>query len=639
MSNIKKLMVSAAGGAGLDVDEVFSTYLYTGNSGNQTITTGLDMTGEGGMTWFKTRNHAGSHLVFDTVRGQAERLMTDSASNQDTQAAGRFPTFTSTGFTLANDTGGDLNYSGRTAAAWSFRKAPKFFDIVTYTGNGVLGRQIAHNLGCDVGMLLVKPTNQYSGWSVWHNSFTGTAKYGTLNTADEIYSSGESRFGNTSTSIDPTSSNFTVSTVLNDTGSTYVAYLFAHNDGDGEFGPDGDQDIIKCGSYTGNGSADGPQIDLGFEPQWVLTKSSASGNWLLTDTMRGFTTEGDSDLHPNLTYAEGVGLNYRSPNASGFKVNASYPVVNASGSTYIYMAIRRGSLNVPENATDVFAIDTWGGGTSSQPMFTSGFPVDFAMWKNTGGSNTISTSRLTGKFNYMDSSLGANAEGSTSYLKYDYMNGWGNNTSSVPAFYSWMWKRAPGFFDVAAYKGDGASTRTVKHNLGVVPEMMWHKHRDGNDNWTVYHKDLAAGKVLFLNKDNSLLNRNFVNATQTASDFTVVGSGNPTNQQYALYLNYLFATLPGISKVGSFSHTYGGTTNVDCGFTSGARFVLWKRIDGDRHWEVFDTTRGIVAGNDAYLRLSDTIAETSGDFIDPYSAGFSVGSALGTGEFIFYAIA
>ena len=70
--------------------------------------------------------------------------------------------------------------------------------------------------------------------------------------------------------------------------ASFVAYLFAHNDGDGEFGPDGDADIIKCGSYTGNGSANGPEIDLGFEPQWVLIKAQQStGNWFMFDTMRG----------------------------------------------------------------------------------------------------------------------------------------------------------------------------------------------------------------------------------------------------------------------------------------------------------------------------------------------------------------
>ena len=70
----------------------------------------------------------------------------------------------------------------------------------------------------------------------------------------------------------PTSTEFTVgaNVDVNAQAENYVAYLFAHNDGDGEFGPDGDADIIKCGSYTGNGSSTGPEIDLGFEPQWLL---------------------------------------------------------------------------------------------------------------------------------------------------------------------------------------------------------------------------------------------------------------------------------------------------------------------------------------------------------------------------------
>jgi hypothetical protein len=120
-----------------------------------------------------------------------------------------------------------------------------------------------------------------------------------------------------------------------------------------------------------------------------------------------------------------------------------------------------------------------------------------------------------------------------------------------------------------------------------------------------------------------------------AGDYEVNYSGDT-------YIAYLFASLDGISKVGSFSHTYGTDTTVDCGFTSGARFVLLKRTDNTGHWLVFDTERGIVAGNDAWLNLNLTGAEDSSyDFIDPLSSGFTIDGSgfVATGSYIFYAIA
>ena len=102
--------------------------------------------------------------------------------------------------------------------------------------------------------------------------------------------------------------NITVGYEANQNGWEYVAYLFAHNDSDGGFGVNGDQDVIKCGSYTGNMLADGPEIDLGWQPQWVLIKKIASGdtgNWHIFDSVRGVVTGGnDQYLYANTQDAE-----------------------------------------------------------------------------------------------------------------------------------------------------------------------------------------------------------------------------------------------------------------------------------------------------------------------------------------------
>jgi hypothetical protein len=105
----------------------------------------------------------------------------------------------------------------------------------------------------------------------------------------------------------------------------------------------------------------------------------------------------------------------------------------------------------------------------------------------------------------------------------------------------------------------------------------------------------------------------------------------------------LFATLPGISKVGSYSGT-GSALNIDCGFTNGARFVLIKRTDSTGNWYAFDTARGIVSGNDFAYAFNTAASQISGDYIDPLAAGFTINGSYAQwnqsgGSYIFLAIA
>jgi len=246
MASKKKLLQAAAGsagGAGLDIDEVFSTYLYDGNSGSaQTITNGIDLSGEGGLVWIKNRDRAIGHALFDTERGANRDLNSNdtSAENYNT-AIGQ--AFNSNGFSLNNNYT-DSNYSGEDFVSWTWRKQPKFFDIVTYTGDGNADRQINHNLGSVPGMMIVK---KYAGsttrWAVYHRSL-GTGKF--LNLDDTAATVTQNDHWQTA----PNATQFTVETNgnVNNSGDSYVAYLFAHNDGDGDFGLTNDQDIIKCGS-------------------------------------------------------------------------------------------------------------------------------------------------------------------------------------------------------------------------------------------------------------------------------------------------------------------------------------------------------------------------------------------------------
>jgi hypothetical protein len=208
----------------------------------------------------------------------------------------------------------------------------------------------------------------------------------------------------------------------------------------------------------------------------------------------------------------------------------------------------------------------------------------------------------------------------------------------------YAFRRAPGFFDVVAYTGTG-SARTVSHNLSVVPELMIVKSRAVGNNWGVWHSSFSSSEYINLNlnsaKNSAATVWNGVPSTTTFS----LGASTLTNSSGQTYIAYLFASAPGVSKVGSYTGT-GTTLDIDCGFTAGARFVLVKRTDSTGDWFVWDTARGIVSGNDPYLLLNSTAAEvTSTDYIDPLSSGFQISSTAPAainasgGSFIFLAIA
>jgi hypothetical protein len=145
--------------------------LYTGNSSTQTITNGIDLDGEGGMVWFAARGpSAFGGGIYDSERDSfTKRIQSFSTAAQNLELS-QITSVSSSGFSLGPD---NMNNSGQNYVAWTFRKAaPKFFDIVTYTGTGV-NRTVAHNLGSVPGCIIVKRTSSTEDWAVYHRSLNG----------------------------------------------------------------------------------------------------------------------------------------------------------------------------------------------------------------------------------------------------------------------------------------------------------------------------------------------------------------------------------------------------------------------------------------------------------------------------------
>ena len=660
MATKKKMLEAAAGGAGgagLNITDVFSTYLYEGNGSARTITNGIDLATEGGLWWSKQRTSTGNHTLFSTARG-ANRFLNTNTTGVDSAGGSDYISFNTDGISIlsgANSGNSGWNTSYQDYTSWTFRKAKKFFDVVTYTGNSVT-TAISHDLGSTPGMILVKRTDTAAAWTVYHRSNTAAPEtdYLVLNTtaATADYNG---MWGDTA----PTDTHFTVGNALETNASpgTYIAYLFAHNNGDGTFGPDADQDIIKCGSYEGNDSNTTEiNINLGFEPQWLLIKNAdLARSWTIVDVMRGLTYgpagsgAGTTDraLSPNLTASEETASSSSvvtrvDPTPTGFAIRGKSGICNEFG-THIYMAIRRGPLAPPEAGTEVFKVSA-ASGSPYNPNFAAPFSVDMAIQLRTQGgvaSYARNGSRLTGTDYLVTSS--AVAAGTSSNWQWDYNEGFFSGGASGTA-YAPMWKRAPSFFDAVAYTGTAPTSRTVDHNLGVAPEMIWVKVRETTGAWYIYHSAYGATKYSLLNTAQTFDTgaQPWADTAPTDTNFTV-GSWNNGNGN--AYIAYLFASLDGVSKLGSYT---GDSTNnrlIDCGFTGGARFVLIKQnISGDTYgsWYVWDSVRGIVSGNDSRLSLNNTLAQnTVLDDIDPNSSGFEVNISVNDNnkEYIYYAIA
>ena len=324
MSVGKFLQQAAAGNAG-GGDAVFSTYLYDGTGSAQTITNNVNLDGEGGLVWIKSRGpSAFNHILEDTARG-ADRYLRTNTTNAELIGGGGVTAFNSNGFTTG--TNGAVTASGDEFASWTFRKQSGVFDVVAYTGDTSSSsspfiRTISHNLGVAPEMIIIKCRSNTGSWHVYVNGITSMGLLedsGAFTTGQVI--------GTT------TSTDFTLSapfTALNVNGRTYISYLFATA-----------SEISKVGSYTG--TAANLDVDCGFTSgaRFVLVKrTDSTGDWYIWDSERGIVAGNDPYLLVNSTAAEVTSTDYIDPLSSGFTITSSAPAaLNASGGTYIFLAI------------------------------------------------------------------------------------------------------------------------------------------------------------------------------------------------------------------------------------------------------------------------------------------------------------
>jgi len=343
-------------------DQYVGVTTYTGNGTSQSINVGW----KPDFVWIKERNGINEHNIIDTVRGQYRLRSNDTGGDVDVSS---IFSFSNNGFNLLNSNGG---YNGSTLnyVAWTWKaggnsntynidgrgyasaaaagldtgtltpsgasvNTKSGFSIVTWVGAGSgTTRTISHGLGRTPSLIIAKNRTSVDGFPVYHSSL-GNSQIVYLNTT-----AGQSTNTAVWNSTSPTSTVFNIGStgLVNELNYNYVAYLWADVPG-----------LQKFGSYTGNGSAEGPFVELGFRPAIVLFKNASTGgtnyDWVLYDNKRAKYNPDDKFLCPNLSYAENVRGDSNTDNAryvdflsNGFKVRNDSSPLNLSSNTIIYAA-------------------------------------------------------------------------------------------------------------------------------------------------------------------------------------------------------------------------------------------------------------------------------------------------------------
>jgi hypothetical protein len=329
----------------VDGGEYFNTVLYSGNSSAQSIT-GVGFQPD--WIWIKSRsNGALNHALFDVLRG-TPRL--DSATTVAEGEFNQLNTYDADGFTLKNEV--TVNGTGNTYVAWNWKangsgvsntdgtitstvsaNTDSGFSIVTYTGTGSAAT-VGHGLGAVPRMIIVKNRDQADAWQVYHAANTANPEtdYLVLNTTAATADAAD-RWNDTL----PTSTVFSIGdgVEVNTNTENYVAYVFAAIPGYSAFG-----------SYTGNGSADGPFVYTGFRPAFLLVKSTSTGFWVLLDSARDTYNVVGNELYPNVSNAEATGNADVDFLSNGFKCRRSDFSGNISGETIIYMAFAENPFKI-----------------------------------------------------------------------------------------------------------------------------------------------------------------------------------------------------------------------------------------------------------------------------------------------------
>ena len=635
------------------LDDVFSNYLYTGDGAStRTITNGIDLSGEGGLTWIKHRESTQDHILVDTVRGAGKKMQTNKNNAEATDGTS-LKSFTSTGFTVGSHN--EVNESTKDFTSWSFRKSPGFLDIVEFSGNGSSSQVISHNLGSVPGMIILKAKNVADDWKVYHRGLNGGVnpeKWLVKLTTDQASSEYTEWWNDTA----PTATNFTVGEWNNASGWDFVAYVFAG----GESTATGAASV----QYNGNDYNyfnDHADFDVGtnFTAEcWFKANSIPSGTNYNVIMGQWFNSNAwvFEYVGTTLRFYYGSSSNYKNlgttSNRAGLNQWHHLAFSKQGTTTRIFLdgvqVVEDFDMGT-QSSSSSFKIGGHASGSGTTDGCFDGWISNVRVVKDTAvytSSFRVPTEPLTGITNtvILCNNDPTNDRGTTVNTTGDY--NYGGTTYSDPSP-----KTDSPFDDPAAftfgdskegivkcgsYKASSSADTTI--NLGWEPQFIMIKCSDqGTTNWSMYDSmrgipTSANESYLYPNLDASEYSAERLSLTPTG--FIVDSSGGVLTSDNDNTYMYLAIRRPdgyvGKPRTATelFAMAYGNSGGTNPSFISNfpVDFALNRQPTTTEAWY---TVARLMEGRYLYANGNDA-EQSASNFVFDYSNGWRDGSAVTT---------
>jgi hypothetical protein len=640
--------------------EHFNTVLYDGTSATQSIT-GVGFQPD--FVWIKRRDGAENHYWQDSSRGSTQQIysnLTNAQFNETTAVT----SFDSDGFTMGSYNG--INNSGESYVAWCWKvnggttssntdgsisstvqvNSKAGISIVQYTGTQS-NATVGHGLGVAPSLVITKALGAANGWPTLVQADSTTRYDGLRLNEANLNNSGNGAgfFQNTT----PTDSVFYLgnSDESNRNATATIAYCFAEVPG-----------FSSIGGYSGNGSDDGPIINTGFEPAWLMIKvvTGSADGWFMVDNKRDTSNPRGIRVFANSDVGDaseaGAQVDFFS---NGFQLRGSgagQGQTNKSGSTYVYIAFASDPSTAPVLA-DSFNTTLYTGNGGTQSITGLGFSPSFVWLKDRSAAYShVLVDILRGRSKSILSN--SNSANLTSNAGNDFVSFDSDGFTVGPLqqvytnvnadnFVSWNWKANPiptintdgsvtafvsanqaSGFSIIKWDGTGG-VNTVGHGLNSAPELILIKGVSSSGDWQVYSSVSGNGNKLILNSTAAQSSTTrFDSTSPTSSVFTLNDSGLGTN-----LVAYAFYSVSGFSKIGSYTGD-GNSTGSTITTSFAPSWILIKRTDSTGDWRVWDTTRDTGTPNDDVLKPNTSDAESVNDpsaRINFLSTGFQPASS------------